>query len=111
MDNYGTHKTPTVRAWLARHPRFHAHFAPTSSSWLNQVERWFATLSQRQIKRGTHRSTVQLENAIRQYLDIHNQRPKPFVRSKSADEILDSLARFCKRISDSRHWRPLQSGA
>ena len=64
---------------------------------------WFATLSQRQIKRGTHRSTVQLENAIRQYLAIHNQQPKPFVWSKSADEILDSLARFCKRISDSRH--------
>jgi len=103
MDNYGTHKTPTVRAWLARRPRFHVHFTPTSSSWLNQVERWFATLSQRQIKRGTHRSTVQLENAIRQYLAIHNQQPKPFVWSKSADEILDSLARFCKRISDSRH--------
>jgi transposase len=103
MDNYGTHKTPTVRAWLARRPRFHVHFTPTSSSWLNQVERWFATLSQRQIKRGTHRSTVQLENAIRQYLALHNQQPKPFVWSKSADEILDSLARFCKRISDSRH--------
>jgi hypothetical protein len=103
MDNYGTHKTPTVRAWFARHPRFHVHFIPTSSSWLNQVERWFATLSQRQIKRGTHRSTVQLENAIRQYLDFHNQQSKPFVWSKSADEILDSLARFCKRISDSRH--------
>ena len=65
MDNYGTHKTPTVRAWLARLPRFHAHFTPTSASWLNQVERWFATLSERQIKRGTHRSTLQLEAAIR----------------------------------------------
>jgi transposase len=103
MDNYGTHKTPTVRAWLARRARFHVHFTPTSSSWLNQVERWFATLSQRQIKRGTHRSTVQLENAIRQYLAINNRQPKPFVWSKSADEILNSLARFCKRISDSQH--------
>lgn len=98
MDNYGTHKTPTVRAWLARHPRFHVHFTPTSSSWLNQVERWFATLSQRQIKRGTHRSTVQLENAIREYLNFHNQQPKPFVWSKTADDILNSLARFCNRI-------------
>ena len=103
MDNYGTHKTPAVRAWLARRPRFHVHFTPTSASWLNQVERWFATLSQRQIKRGTHRSTVQLENAIRQYLAIHNEHPAPFAWSKSADDILNSLARFCIRISDSRH--------
>ena len=103
MDNYGTHKTPTVRTWLARRPRFHVHFTPTSSSWLNQVERWFAMLSQRQIKRGTHRSTVQLEKAIRDYLNFHNQQSKPFVWSKTADEILDSLARFCKRISDSQH--------
>jgi transposase len=103
MDNYGTHKTPSVRAWLARHPRFHVHFTPTSSSWLNQVERWFATLSQRQIKRGTHRSTVQLENAIREYLNFHNQQPNPFIWSKTADDILNSLARFCKRTSDSGH--------
>ena len=103
MDNYGTHKTPSVRGWLARNPRFHVHFTPTSSSWLNQVERWFATLSERQIKRGTHRSTVQLEKAIREYLDFHNQQPKPFIWSKTADEILESLARFCKRTSDSRH--------
>ena len=103
MDNYGTHKTPTVRAWLARHPRFHAHFTPTSASWLNQVERWFATLSERQIKRGTHRSTVQLEAAIRDYLAIYNKHPKPFAWHRSADDILESLARFCKRISDSVH--------
>ena len=92
-----------MRAWLVRRPRFHVHFTPTSASWLNQVERWFATLSQRQIKRGTHRSTVQLENAIRQYLAIHNEHPAPFAWSKSADDIFDSLARFCIRISDSRH--------
>ena len=103
MDNYGTHKTPSVKGWLARHPRFHVHFTPTSSSWLNLVERWFALLSGPQIKRGTHRSTIELERAIRQYLKIYNTDPKPFVWHKSADEILASLARFCKRISDSGH--------
>jgi transposase len=103
MDNYGTHKTPTVKAWLARHPRFHVHFTPTSASWLNQVERWFALLSQKQIKRGTHRSTLQLEQAIRNYLTLYNASPTPFLWTKTADEILASLARFCKRISDSGH--------
>jgi len=103
MDNYGTHKTPSVKGWLARHPRFHVHFTPTSSSWLNLVERWFALLSERQIKRGTHRSTLELERAIRQYLDNYNKDPKALVWTKSADEILASLARFCKRISDSGH--------
>jgi transposase len=103
MDNYGTHKTPSVRSWFARHPRFHAHFTPTSSSWLNMVERWFGLLSEKQIKRGTHRSTMQLEQAIRQYVAIHNKSPKPFIWTKSADDILASLARFCKRISDSPH--------
>ncbi len=103
MDNYGTHKTPTVRAWLARHPRFHLHFTPTSTSWLNQVERWFALLTQSQIKRGSHRSTLALEQAIREYLDHHNEQSKPFAWTKNADEILASIARFCKRISDSGH--------
>jgi transposase len=103
MDNYGTHKTPTIKAWFARHPRFQPHFTPTSASWLNQVERWFALLSQRQIKRGSHRSTLALEQAIRAYLDDHNEHPKPFVWTKNADEILASIARFCKRISDSAH--------
>jgi transposase len=103
MDNYGTHKTPSVKGWLARHPRFQVHFTPTSSSWLNLVERWFALISERQIKRGTHRSTMELERAIRQYLEVYNKDPKPFVWTKSADEILNSLARFCKRISDSGH--------
>jgi transposase len=103
MDNYGTHKTPSVKGWLARHSRFHVHFTPTSSSWLNLVERWFALLSERQIKRGTHRSTLELERAIRQYLNLYNTDPKPFIWHKSADEILGSLARFCKRISDSAH--------
>ncbi|HEX7477180.1 MAG TPA: IS630 family transposase [Polyangiales bacterium] len=103
MDNYGTHKTPTIRAWFARNPRFHVHFTPTSASWLNQVERWFATLTQNYIRRGTHRSTRQLEQAIRQYLELNNARPKPFVWSKSADDILASVERFCLRTSNSRH--------
>ncbi len=103
MDNYGTHKTPSVKRWFARHPRFHAHFTPTSASWLNMVERWFGLLSEKQIKRGTHRSTIQLEQAIRKYLAIHNEKPQPFVWTKTADDILSSLARFCNRISDSGH--------
>ncbi len=103
MDNYGTHKTPSIKSWFARHPRFHAHFTPTSASWLNQVERWFATLTERYIRRGTHRSTRELERAIRQYLDIHNAQPKPFAWSKSADDILASIERFCLRISNSLH--------
>jgi transposase len=103
MDNYGTHKTPTVRRWLARNPRFHVHFTPTSASWLNQVERWFATLTERQIRRGTHRSTVELERAIRSYLALSNRDPKPFVWTKTADQIFDSLQRFCARTSNSGH--------
>ncbi len=103
MDNYGTHKTPAVQRWFVRHPRFHVHFTPTSASWLNQVERWFATLTQKQIRRGTHRSTRQLEKAIREYLDTHNENPKPFNWTKSADDILASIERFCMRTSDSRH--------
>jgi transposase len=103
MDNYGTHKTQAVQNWFVRHPRFHVHFTPTSASWLNQVERWFATLTQKQIRRGTHRSTQQLEQAIRDYLANYNADPKPFVWSKTADEIFASIQRFCLRISDSRH--------
>ena len=103
LDNYGTHKTPSVKAWFARHPRFHVHFTPTSASWLNLVERFFALLTTRQIKRGAHRSTRELEQAIRAYLSIYNDDPKPFIWTKTADEILASLARFCGRISDSGH--------
>ena len=88
LDNYGTHKTPSVRAWFARNPRFHVHFTPTSASWLNLVERFFALVTERQIKRGTHRSTMELERAIRAYLSIYNEDPKAFVWAKSADEIL-----------------------
>jgi transposase len=103
LDNYGTHKTPSIRRWLARHPRFHVHFTPTSGSWLNLVERWFALLTEKQIRRGTHRSTRALESAIREYLVITNEMPKPFVWTKTADEILASVARFCQRISNSGH--------
>lgn len=103
LDNSSTHKTPRVRRWFAARPRFHVHFTPTSASWLNLVERWFATLTQKQIKRGTHRSTLALERAIRDYIAIANEEPQPFVWTKTADEILDSVARFCRRISDSGH--------
>jgi transposase len=107
MDNYGTHKTPAVKRWFARHPRFQVHFTPTSSSWLSQVERWFSDLTTRQIRRGTHRCTVALENAIRNYLATHNKNPKPFVWSKTADDILASLARFCELLTQdtSRRYR------
>lgn len=103
LDNYGTHKTAHVRRWLARHPRFHVHFTPTSASWLNLVERWFATLTEKQIKRGAHRSTRALEATIREYLTTNNEAPKPFVWTKTADEILAKVASFCQRISNSGH--------
>ena len=103
MDNYGTHKTPSIRNWFSRHPRFHVHFTPTSASWLNQVERWFATLTTKYIRRGTHRSTRELETAIKQYLEINNATPKPFQWVKTANEILASVERFCLRISNSGH--------
>jgi transposase len=103
LDNYGTHKTPRIQRWLVRHPRFHLHFTPTGASWLNLVERWFATLTEKQIRRGVHRSVRELESAIRAYLVVHNEDPKPFVWTKTADQILASVARLCMRISDSGH--------
>ena len=103
LDNYGTHKTAMIHQWLARHPRFHLHFTPTSASWLNLVERWFALLTEKQIRRGTHRSTAQLEKAIADYLDIYNQDPRPFLWTKTADQILDTLKAYCKVISDAEH--------
>lgn len=101
MDNSSTHKTAAIRNWFAKRPRFHPHFTPTSSSWLNLVERWFGLLSQKQLKRGVHRSTKELVAAISRFTDATNQDPKPFIWTKSADEILESLARFCQRTSDS----------
>ncbi len=103
LDNYGTRKTPAIHRWLARRPRFHLHFTPTSSSWINLVERWFAVLTDKQIRRGTHRSVRQLERAIKDYLAIYNEDPKPFVWTKTADEILAKVGRFAQRISDSGH--------
>jgi transposase len=94
LDNYSTHKTAEVKRWLQRHPRYHLHFTPTHSSWINQVERWFALLTQRQIKRGSHHNVKELEAAIEQFIAAHNQNPKPFVWTKSADQILENLRRF-----------------
>ncbi len=103
VDNVSTHKTPEIHRWLLRHPRFQLHFTPTYSSWMNLVERWFAELTNKWLRRGTHRSTKELETAIREWIDRWNEEPKPFVWHKSADEILDTLARYCERISDSGH--------
>jgi transposase len=103
LDNYGTHKAPTIQRWLLRHTRYHLHFTPTGSSWINLVERWFATLTERQLRRGVHRSTRELEVALQRYVETYNQDPKPFVWTRTADEILEAVARFCKRTSDSGH--------
>ncbi|MGC2402344.1 MAG: IS630 family transposase [Acidobacteriaceae bacterium] len=101
LDNYGTHKTALVRQWLHKRPRYHLHFTPTHASWLNQVERWFALLTQRQIKRGSHRSIQELEAAIREFIAAHNQQPQPFRWTKSADQILASIARFATATLDA----------
>jgi transposase len=102
LDNYGTHKTPAIRRWLAKRSRYHLHFTPTGASWINLVERWwFAALTEKQLRRGIYRSTRELESAIERYLEIHNEQPKPFMWTKTADEILLTFGQFCKRISDS----------
>jgi transposase len=103
LDNYGTHKTQLIRDWLAKRPRFHLHFTPTSASWLNLVERWFALLTEKQLRRGVHRSTQELESAIRAFIRNHNKDPKPFIWHKTADQILDSVARFCTRTLGTGH--------
>ena len=103
LDNYATHKTPAIQRWLARRPRYHLHFTPTSSSWLNQVERWFAVLTEKQLRRGVFRSTRELEQAIEQYIDQHNAASKPFIWTKTADQLLATIARFCHRIHNSGH--------
>jgi transposase len=97
MDNYGTHKTAIIRNWLAKRPRFHVHFTPTYGSWLNLVERWFAEITNKRIRRGIFRSVKQLENAIREYIEVHNEDPKPFAWTRTADQILASIARFAQR--------------
>jgi len=103
VDNSSTHKTPANPPWLLRHPRFTFHFTPTYSSWLNLIERWFAELTERWLRRGTHRSTKELVASIRTWIELWNDDPRPFVWRKSADEILQSVASYCERISDSGH--------
>jgi putative transposase len=97
IDNYATHKTAQVKAWLARRPHWHIHFTPTSASWFNQVERWFAELTRKQIQRGVHRSVAELEADIKAFINAYNETPKPYGWIKSADEILASARRFCQK--------------
>jgi transposase len=103
LDNSSTHKTPVIKSWLAAHPRFVLHFTPTSSSWLNLVERWFAELTTKKLRRGAHRSVRQLNSDIRAWIETWNDDPKPFVWTKTAEQILESIARYCNRINESRH--------
>ncbi len=103
VDNYATHKTALIRNWFAKRPRFHVHFTPASASWLNLVERWFAMLTDKQLRRGVHQSSSELEAAIYRYLDVTNENPKPFVWIKTADQILANVARFCQRTLDAGH--------
>jgi transposase len=100
LDNYATHKTPLIKQWLLNHPKYHLHFTPTHSSWLNQVERWFGLLSEKQIKRGSHSSVKQLEMAIQAFIDEHNDNPRPFAWTKTADQILSKVKRFAKKTLD-----------
>jgi transposase len=107
MDNYSTHKTPLIRNWFAKRPRFHVHFTPTYGSWISLVERWFAELTMKQIRRGTFRSVPQLKAAIQAFIEAHQLNPKPFVWTRSADEILASIARFAQRTVDARAAQPI----
>jgi transposase len=101
LDNYGTHKTPLIQAWLLKRPRFHVHFTPTYGSWLNLIERWFAELTNKQLRRGSHNGVRALIRAIEEFIDVTNEEPKPFVWTKTADEILASIARFAQRTLDA----------
>jgi transposase len=102
-DNYATHKTDIIQRWLVAHPRFHVHFIPTSSSWLNMVERWFGELTTKLLQRGVHKSIQALEADIRAWIETWNEDPRPYVWTKTADEILDSIAAFCQRTSGAGH--------
>ena len=102
-DNLATHKTPAIRTWLARHPRFHLHFTPTGSSWINQVERWFGLLTDQLIRRGVHKSVAALEHDVREWINNWNKDPNPFVWTKTAEDILQSLAKYIAKISDAGH--------
>ena len=101
MDNYATHKTPRIKAWLARRPRYHLHFTPTSASWINQVERWFAELTRKQLQRGVHTSVRELEADIQAFIETHNKDPRPYRWTKSADEILAAVKRFCQKADQT----------
>jgi transposase len=103
LEGASTHKTPAVQRWLVAHPRFQLHFTPTSGSWLNLVERWFAELTTKRLRRGTHRSVRQLNTDIRAWIEAWNENPRPFVWTKTADQILESITRYCTRITDSPH--------
>ena len=103
MDNYGTHKVAKVQTWLARHPRYHVHFTPTSGSWLNLVERLFAEITERCVRRGSHTAVHTLEKAMLDYLDNRNQDPKPFIWTASADLVLGKVQRLSKRFYNSGH--------
>ncbi len=103
LDNYATHKTPAIKKWLLAHPRFHLHFTPTGSSWLNLVERWFGELTSKKLRRSVHRSVQALERDIRTWLADWNDNQRPFTWTKTADEILEQVAAYCKRIPDSGH--------
>ena len=103
LDNSSTHKTPAVKQWLLAHPRFVLHFTPTSSSWLNLVERWFSELTTKKLRRSAHRSVPALNRDIRAWIETWNNDPRPYVWTKTADQILDSIATYCNRINESRH--------
>src|ERR1039458_7454168 len=103
LDNYTTHKTKAVKSWLVAHPRFHLHFTPTGASWLNLVERWFAELTNKKLKRTAHKSVRELNTDIRQWIETWNENPRPYVWTKTADQILASLTRYCQQITNSRH--------
>lgn len=103
IDNASTHKTPAIKRWLVAHPRFVMHFTPTSASWLNLVERWFGELTTKSLRRGTHRSVRALNADIRAWIQTWNENPRPYVWTKTADQILDSIARYCTRINESGH--------
>ena len=103
LDNASSHKTPKVRRWLAAHPRFHLHFTPTSSSWINLVERWFGELTTKLLRRGAHRSVRALNTDIRQWIDTWNENPRPYVWTKTAEQILNATSRYCQRINQTGH--------
>jgi transposase len=103
LDNASTHKTPQIKRWLLAHPRFKLHFTPTSSSWLNLVERWFAELTTKKLKRSAHRSVPALNKDIRGWIETWNENPQPFVWTKTADQILDSITRYCTRTNLTAH--------